>query len=1203
MVIDILGIGGEEEKIGDYHATQQIKLSLLEKKLKQIQGAHYTIPLADLVMMQMAGDFDAFLGVIDNPKNKQKAFSEAKKEVDETRRIVTSGKIFDSIVEKTIEAQIGEKHATLREMAQNGMDSYSPGDGVRDVVFDFSTENDHHLLRVRDYGVGMDLKTLIRDLLIPYNSNKEFDPTKIGEHGIGWYSLVDIADLVHVITRPRNVKQNHQALIYKKDERWMSTILSYRKQGFHKPLDKLPYGTEVIAYIPKETTTKENIEHYLYQHVGMVKESQSSIFFGHEKINAIRSLYEEAPSVDVDIGGVRKPLTFLVGRGTLLPESSDERLKHRYRNLSKILFTQRGLFVKYDDHPFGSENFHSNLINSLMKSGVDFAVDIPEHATLTKGRNNITAQYKLPIVEGMYESFEKVVLDVLLSDSSLARTASEGILEGIGDVFDFRYKAFVEKREIQQHYPFHLRVVTKLARYTSNTLDALIETCKAIPPIVGGALAYPFTSLPADIADASQKSAQKFPEAMKSVGKAVVGWSPYVLGTGALVYGGMKLYEYMGWHPLLEILGGAATIGAGFFLHKKWNSIKEDYLTFKNTPKNYATSFALDSVTSYLGMRISKRWMKLMNKIGLYVDLEKKRKKKREKKLQKITKKYLSDMCNDQFFNKVLTKKIIPADFYYSEFDKEHAPQQEQESLFSELFSTQKREMEQRNEYDRRRFSWGEPSPSLQMSSVKISIDELVHLFLQRKLIRSHDAHLLKYLDSGDYVVDSSNPLVDKVLGRVKEFGDQLRKEYDVTLLEDHLNNIGNITKAFAALAYFLTPVGVVHILASYFVQELKTPFQHELGMLKKESKQALKSAYYFFENKVNSLPDDMGGRSGRFARKTVKYTVGLPFLLAYNLSVLSWKAASNFSEKRKFEEENPDKETSPSENRLGKVWKNFYSDLYEIFGYGIRTGNSISLVEGKRLESTVHKLTQGHMYSDFYRSLREMNNLVGEALNQKPYPLHFSYTPTKIDSRYRKTWKIDEGFFLNDQGKLVCELGFQDKLLQDLINLGNKDLKFGANTMEAYSKNLNHLTYTLLDIIIHKRAHHRIEEKIRKEEQEAQIVMKKDWKGIMKGFFSRESYRMERHEEGKHPDGFYEEKENLRRQVCDYILEKRISPTQRVESVVEGFQPQSVYYMDLSSLRDALYMTPRRLSHERKVWQENFSQKNSEKQTNSLPE
>ena len=120
--------------------------TVIKKELKQIKkgqtqkGKVRTLPLADLVMVQMIGDFEGFLKLISNgtPNEEVSSF------LENVRGTSTSLKLFTGIVDKSIEAQFGEKHVAIRELGQNAIDSYGPGDVQKPVLFKVEEEKTPH---------------------------------------------------------------------------------------------------------------------------------------------------------------------------------------------------------------------------------------------------------------------------------------------------------------------------------------------------------------------------------------------------------------------------------------------------------------------------------------------------------------------------------------------------------------------------------------------------------------------------------------------------------------------------------------------------------------------------------------------------------------------------------------------------------------------------------------------------------------------------------------------------------------------------------------------------------------------------------------------------------------------------------------------------------------------------------------------------
>ncbi|MBI1969576.1 ATP-binding protein, partial [Candidatus Woesearchaeota archaeon] len=576
------------DKMGNYQAKPkkkptraQTKQPIAEQVLNQqsMEDHRYTIPLADLVMMQMVGNFDAFLELLTPNGNGEhgERFAEALRMIEDTRKQTTAQKLFPSIVEKTIEAQFGEKHVALRELGQNAIDAYTPEEQERPVLFHVEKENGHLVLRVRDYGIGMDVKGVIRDLLIPYNSGKEFDPTKIGEHGIGWYSVVDLASLVKTTTRQRDGNGAVQTLVYRDRETWKATIVPSTPDGFYGPLHKKPHGTEVTVYIPEQTTSPEDIRDFLFQYLGMVDSRNGQIFLGAAMINSAREAYRQASPIPVSIEREKKPLTMGVSKRGLSGDLNDPRFRHRNKNLEKILYTQRGLFVKYDTHPFHEETIHAQLIADLQKMGLDFWVEVPEHATLTKGRNSVIGDHRNPVLEGMYRAFEDLFLNVLLSDEQVVYHSSGTLLSSIANLFD-KYYAQTAKVLEERKYSRKRRWLSKAAAAGMSAIDlgalagrlagkgayyaglGIVRGVRATPKGLRKAALYPFAHLPSDLEKLAAYLTEKAPEWGEQAAGAIRFYGPFGVAVGGGLYGGIELYKHFGWKPYLYLgygIGGS----------------------------------------------------------------------------------------------------------------------------------------------------------------------------------------------------------------------------------------------------------------------------------------------------------------------------------------------------------------------------------------------------------------------------------------------------------------------------------------------------------------------------------------------------------------------------------------------------------------------------------------------------------------------
>ena len=624
--------------------------------------------------------------------------------IEEARRETTAGKLFKGIVNNTVDAQFGDKHATLRELGQNGIDSYSPGDLEKQVLFSIRAIKEFNerfryeqspqiqkaiILTAKDKGCGMDLKDIVKDLLIPYNSNKEFDPTKIGEHGIGWFSIVDLADIVKVSSKKKGSDHKIESVIYKKDDSYRAAIsvitlpkcrennkevategnvapegkfaaegkfaqegnndslLSEKKDDFS--------GTEVMAVIPEGKTTIETMRDSFFLYLGMISKQDGQLFLEtiysqhvrRENINSVRDEYAIATPSVVKIGDSQGHLTMGVSKRLMLAGQSDSRFNIRDKNLEQMLMTQRGLFVKFNKMPFDDKTVHAQIMNSLIQHGFDFWVDIPKNVVLVKGRNNIVPEHEAAILDAMYSSFETLFLDTILNDDEVLHGASSKVLELIAGLFNSKYSASARLFEIEKH-SLKKRIISKTAEYASDTIDWLCEagrkTKGLLVDIYERICDYPSMMVKHEKEQYSSVTGEIWRAAKKYVVPALVTF-------GALA-GALKIYEAYGEKPFEYLMIGAfsAVIILGtYVIGKKTN----EFFKLLNDMRSQENNSEKEGLM-----------MKLAKKVGLYTNIEEKRENACKRKRQKVVDKYLSSIQKDCFFGRIMHKQIVPATQY-----------------------------------------------------------------------------------------------------------------------------------------------------------------------------------------------------------------------------------------------------------------------------------------------------------------------------------------------------------------------------------------------------------------------------------------------------------------------------------------------------------------------------------------------------------
>jgi len=575
---------------------------LLEREIEKIETERpdsvvHKLNLADLVMMQMTGDFDAFITQLPtaNSVDKKKDFNKIDGIIEETRKEITTEKLFKSIVQKTITSQFGDKHAALRELGQNCVDSYGPEDTKRKVMFNVAGEGDYLVLRVRDFGGGMGLQDIVKDLLIPYNSGKEFDVTKIGEHGIGWYSVVDLAEVVKVTSRKKGFDNSSQVLVYKEDDEWKTAINPVSNNGFFKETDLAKEGTEVTAFIKQGVTSEEDIKNFMYQYLGMVSESDAQILFNGEKINSVREEYVVGQPIPVSKKNLERPLLMGVSKREIRGEYKDFRFKHRNNNLDKLLLTQRGLFIKYEPLSFHSDSVHSRLANDLIKMGLDLWVDVPDNVTLTKGRNNVVADDWPNVLEGTYKGFENLFLEVILNDKELLDHPQQELAHSIAKLFDTEYEGFVLKKE-RDRYSLGRRALTNTLAVLVGGINGGKYIVSGTGKVIGAIASYPFIKMPKhimgigglikEVGETIKENKEEIKDSLKHFGKVTsIGTgilAGAVVGLGGLGFGIYNLWEKYGWDFPLSVgiatgitAGGVGAYYAGRSIKENWPEIEE----------------------------------------------------------------------------------------------------------------------------------------------------------------------------------------------------------------------------------------------------------------------------------------------------------------------------------------------------------------------------------------------------------------------------------------------------------------------------------------------------------------------------------------------------------------------------------------------------------------------------------------------------
>src|SRR3989344_3332873 len=1314
-------INTRQEVLSSVYKTEEPdsrQSSPLEREINEMQrraenGTLLTLPLADLVMMQMVGDFKGFLESLsektssEKEGNYQNQKSDPLQMIEETRREVTTYRLFPDIVQKTIEAQFGEKHAALRELGQNGIDAYEPVDFERKIVFDLTKEEQHHVLRVRDYGVGMDLKSVVRDLLIPYNSGKEFDPTKIGEHGIGWYSIVDLAEVVKVVTRKRGKDTFTQALIYRKEDVWKTTLLSDFIGGFYPPLDTETAGTEVCAYIPEGETSTDDIQEYIYQYLGMVEPQKAQITLAGEPINSLRGNFFATPA-EVIIENTNRPLTLgfskriLSGHRTFNPASHS----HRNKNLEKALYTQRGLFIKYDNLPFDEKSIHSRLANGMISLDLDFWIDIPKNVTLTKGRNNIIADHGPAVLEGTYQAFEDLFIDVVLNDEEIINHPGGNLLESIAYIFNRGHSQGTALILERNKYDFKRRFVTRAAILGSGAIDLgalcmeyALRACRRTGQFFGelwekrtqkteGEEEEKETEKkePWDLTGMVKNAYDVLCDFAPSAAKAVWNFSkiavPNVAIVGGAVYGGYKLYEAYGTAPFkyagLSLIGAAALAGVGYVGYKTYKSLPEIVRTLKaggqpnrtsitTTPSGSVPESNFSIIEFFSGM-----YTGVLHRMGLYIDVEEKRKRKRERKIAKISQKYVSDMQKDEFLRRILKKQIIPAEFYRlkEEYEKEktktHTPETSRStSLLDRLIKMADgiasidslEQLPERTPYQPRYSNWIKPKSNLEKIETKISIDELVRIYLEGNL--KHDKNITpeRFLP-GEYFVRYRHPIVHTVVDRLEVMASNVEAKYDVKVLEDYLDNIGAAIGGLALTAYFFSGLGLLHLFAGEFSRgAVKNPFE-KTNLYRRAKRTMQDTALWCKKNRLGE-----GAQDGLIELIKSPYTISkwtvteaAPWVYEHALAPLgaslhpqrypeyaaqfrSWRqkrAEKNEQQKkikneekerkkkikleekerrdrliaeerrRRDEQKNQDTEQDTQKGVIKRLMEdvgggisNWYyrSLVYGWLGYGTMGVADSFRLNSSKVRYLTDTLNVGQSYVHFMDAVEKLDQIVSTALGKKPHSIDLYFERNEnFSSDIGPAARYDEGFVIAPKGKLILSLngGLRQNYLEKRLG---RFIRTGTSLKTGEA------------IVERERLEELLKKRVRKQSPEdAAEFDYRLFDLLLHAWTHRELEHIYGHTERdqythtwlhEHRPGFYHTKNKLRRMVVDYLIKEKIDLSAEVNKVLpktEEMDLENNYYSIIpETFLSFTTMTRRRLRHERLIYDE-FRAEDAEK-------
>lgn len=426
--------------------------------------------LSDLVMMQMIGGLDRFNHALLSGGNLEEI-------IESVRKKATTPNLFSEIVRKTIEAQFSDPSTVLRELGQNARDSYSFEETPKIIEFSTKLENGRIILSAKDYGIGMQPMDVVKNLLIPYNSGKELDVTKIGEHGIGWFSVMDVSERIEVLTR-NGVGKTTYVTLTKDNGDWHVNL----------DLNDNPFkGTEVIMHIDNSKLDDLTISNGLTKHLGFSNSSEVNLTLNGEKKNTLDQNYIIAGESLISNKGVDAILRLGMSKEKMISQDA-------------ITLTQEGFYVKDMNNPFDKNSLHYEFLNKLRSFGIGFWVDLPINVGLTKGRNNIVASDVEKITSSLYPAFEQAILNVVLEDEKLVKCLDHQISEILEKIFNETYnitKISIARRLREGFYDFKDSVRRLYSRMLTSTSSSTYNktTSTKISVVKNTGTVYKFENL------------------------------------------------------------------------------------------------------------------------------------------------------------------------------------------------------------------------------------------------------------------------------------------------------------------------------------------------------------------------------------------------------------------------------------------------------------------------------------------------------------------------------------------------------------------------------------------------------------------------------------------------------------------------------------------------------------------------------------
>jgi hypothetical protein len=392
--------------------------------------------LSELVLVRIHGRTREYLEAADEGSSPGKPGSapplpgRRAEVVARCRAEATVRDLAERILSRTIYAQAGSRVGPLRELVQNALDASPRGaridvrsSGVPGAPYEADVE-----VVFSDGGRGMNRAELLEDLLVPFRSGKDGEPEAIGEHGIGFLSVLEIAPHVEVTTvtateawrlsiRPVHDGGSPDACGPYADFTWTLTPIA--------PPRPEPAGApSAIGLAPRRptvrtgTTVRLRLERSIARGVlmeeiasaaGLVDPSRARIYVNDSLVNTARARMRRVARVAIAEGSLGE-LELFVGRGEGISP--------------QFVMTQRGLYVSSLPSAFAGADLglHRDLFRAITAAGYGVVVELPLAVPLNKGRSAVAGGASRAVDAAIVAAFERFVLEDALYDRELLRS-------------------------------------------------------------------------------------------------------------------------------------------------------------------------------------------------------------------------------------------------------------------------------------------------------------------------------------------------------------------------------------------------------------------------------------------------------------------------------------------------------------------------------------------------------------------------------------------------------------------------------------------------------------------------------------------------------------------------------------------------------------------------------------------------------------